>query len=77
MSDSLPFCFQPTGFSESSTVAMQISDEEEQLQNARLRVRRGMPIRSLDEFKARQDRAQQSPQQQDYPVRYRCCVLTA
>lgn len=57
---------------------MQISDEEEQLQNARLQVRRGMPIRNLDELKARQERAgqqsmQQPPQQQqqqEYPVRW-------
>lgn len=35
---------------------MQMSDEEEQLQMARLSVRRGMPIKDLSELKARQGR---------------------
>lgn len=43
-------------------VSKQISDEEEQLQNARLRVRRGMPLKDANEMQARQNRANQQQQ---------------
>jgi hypothetical protein len=44
-------------------VSKQISDEEEQLQKARLRVRRGMPLKDINELQARQNRAAQQGQQ--------------
>jgi len=43
-------------------VSKQISDEEEQLQNARLQVRRGMPLKDVKELQARQNRINQQQQ---------------
>ena len=48
----------------------QISDEEEQLQRARLGVRRGMPLKDVNELKTRQNRVNQ--QQQGRPGQDRC-----
>lgn len=45
-------------------VSKQISDEEEQLQNARLRVRRGVPLKDVNELQARQNRTSQQQQDQ-------------
>jgi hypothetical protein len=53
-------------------VFWQISDEEEQLQNARLRVRRGVPLKDVNELQARQNRTSQ--QQQDQQPQDRCSL---